>query len=152
MREFVRRYWPDAAEAAAWATQDCMTMDGLPYVGPYSAKVPHVLVATGYEKWGMTGSMLAAQILTDHLMGREHPCADIFSPQRMLPLPKLAVNGMESAMDMLAPLPRRCPHLGCALRWNPAEHTWDCPCHGSRFTASGKLLDGPAQHSLREKE
>lgn len=152
LREFVRRYWPQAVETAAWATQDCMTMDGLPYVGPYSSKVPHVLVATGYEKWGMTGSMVAAQILTDHLMGREHPCSELFTPQRALPLPKLAVNGMEAAMDMLTPLPRRCPHMGCALRWNPAEHTWDCPCHGSRFTNSGQIIDGPAQHPLHKKD
>ena len=152
MRDFVRRWWPEANEIAAWATQDCMTMDGLPYIGPYSTAVPHILVATGYEKWGMTGSMSAARILTEHLLGREHPCADLFSPQRTLPLPKLAVNGMEAALDMLAPLPRRCPHLGCALRWNDREHTWDCPCHGSRFTSSGQLLEGPAQRSLQEEK
>ena len=151
LRDFVKRYWPQATETASWATQDCMTMDGLPYVGAYSAQVPHVLVATGYEKWGMTGAMTAAQILTDHILGREHPCASLFTPQRSLPLPRLAVNGIEAALDMALPLPRRCPHLGCALRWNQAEHTWDCPCHGSRFTGSGQLLEGPAQHSLREK-
>ena len=38
----------------------------------------------------------------------------------------------------------RCPHLGCALRWNAAEHSWDCPCHGSRFRPDGALIDNPA--------
>lgn len=152
LREFVRRYWPQAKEVAAWATQDCRTLDGLPYVGAYSRRVPHVLVATGYETWGMTGSMAAAQVLTETLQGREHPCASLFTPQRPMPLPQLAVNGMEAALDMITPLPKRCPHLGCALRWNRAEHTWDCPCHGSRFDSSGKLLQGPAQHSLSDKK
>ena len=39
----------------------------------------------------------------------------------------------------------RCPHLGCELEWNPAEKTWDCPCHGSRFDYDGRLIDNPAQ-------
>ena len=47
------------------------------------------------------------------------------------------------ATDPFADAPR-CPHMGCALQWNPDTRTWDCPCHGSRFTRSGRLLDGPA--------
>lgn len=41
-----------------------------------------------------------------------------------------------------------CPHLGCALSWNPEECSWDCPCHGSRFNYKGKLLNGPAQEGI----
>ena len=148
LREFAGRYWPEGNELAAWATQDCVTMDGLPYIGPYSGKEPHILVATGYQGWGMVGAMSAARILVEEVLGREHPCRDIFSPQRRMPIPKLAANGMEAALDMLTPLTRRCPHLGCALRYNSEEHTWDCPCHGSRFERDGKLIQGPAQRSL----
>ncbi len=43
----------------------------------------------------------------------------------------------------------RCPHLGCALSWNSAEKSWDCPCHGSRFSYTGELIDNPAQISLQ---
>jgi glycine/D-amino acid oxidase-like deaminating enzyme/nitrite reductase/ring-hydroxylating ferredoxin subunit len=43
-----------------------------------------------------------------------------------------------------------CPHLGCIVSWNSTEHTWDCPCHGSRFTPDGKLLNGPALGPLEK--
>lgn len=42
----------------------------------------------------------------------------------------------------------RCPHMGCALAWNPEERTWDCPCHGSRFDYKGNLIGNPAEENL----
>ena len=46
-----------------------------------------------------------------------------------------------------------CPHLGCVVHWNPVEHSWDCPCHGSRFAArDGSRLNGPADRGLAPVE
>lgn len=82
LRQTARLLFPDSREVAHWSAQDCMTPDDVPYIGRYCASEPGWFVATGFHKWGMTGSMAAAQILCDMITGREHPNAEVFSPQR----------------------------------------------------------------------
>lgn len=144
LEAFAEEYYPTAKIVNKWATQDCMTLDGVSYIGQYSRNTPNLFVATGFNKWGMTSSMLSAMILSDLVQGKENKYAPIFSPSRTVLRPQLAVNAFESALGLLTPTAPRCPHLGCALKYNPAEHSWDCSCHGSRFDENGNLLNNPA--------
>lgn len=143
------KYYPQAKIAARWATQDCMSLDGMPYIGQYSKATPDLYVATGFQKWGMSTSMVAAMILTDLVLERDNPYASLFSPSRSMMHKQLFINGIDAALNLIKPTRPRCPHLGCALRWNPVEHSWDCPCHGSRFDQDGKLLNNPATDDLK---
>lgn len=151
LEAFAQAHYPESRIITRWATQDCMSLDGIPYIGQYSASTPNLYVATGFNKWGMTTSMAAAQILTDQICGREHPCSALFSPSRSILHRQLGINAAEATINLLTPTRKRCPHLGCALKWNPQEHSWDCPCHGSRFSEDGGLLDNPATGDLPKK-
>ncbi len=144
LEEFAKEHYPSAKIVAKWATQDCMTLDGIPYIGEYSTSTPDTFVATGFNKWGMTNAMVASKILCDLVQGKENQFAGVFSPSRSILRPQLAINAFESTVGLLTPTTPRCPHLGCALKYNSAEHTWDCPCHGSRFDEYGNLIDNPA--------
>ena len=142
--EFVSKNFPLARLKYRLAAQDCMSLDNVPYIGKYSKNTEDMYVATGFNKWGFTSAMVAATILSDMILGNENEYVDVFSPQRSILKPQLVINGIEATMNLLTPTSRRCPHLGCALKWNKAEHTWDCPCHGSRFEENGRLIDNPA--------
>ncbi len=143
-----REFYPKAHECCRWAAQDCVTLDGVPYIGRYGKRTENLFVAAGFNKWGVTSSMVAAQLLCDLVLGRENAYAQVFAPQRTLLRPQLLNNMLESTANLLTLRTPRCPHLGCALKWNDKEHSWDCPCHGSRFSETGELLDDPADKDL----
>ncbi len=152
-----RKYYPNCKEETRWAAQDCMPHDGIPFIGKYSMFTPHLYVSTGFQKWGMTSAMIAAMILRDELCGIENPYAKLFSPQRInfrAGIRNFLRDVGVSVKGILKGLIRkpRCPHMGCELVWNPDEKSWDCPCHGSRFDESGKLLDNPAKSCLKESQ
>lgn len=144
LERFAEEHYPDCDIACRWAAQDCMTLDGIPYIGSYSKMTPGLYVATGFNKWGMTSAMVSAMILSDLIEGRNNPYAPVFSPSRNMLRKQLYINGFEAIKNLLSPSAKRCSHLGCSLKWNPHEHSWDCPCHGSRFSENGKIIDNPA--------
>ena len=149
LEQCAAQYFPGSTIHSRWATQDCITLDGIPYIGQYSARTRNLYVATGFNKWGMTSSMVAAQVLTDLVQEKENPYAKVFSPSRSILHRQLAVNAFEALTNLLNFGKKRCPHMGCALKWNPQERTWDCPCHGSRFEENGELIDNPATNDLK---
>lgn len=152
LREFAKKHYPDSSEEYFWAAQDCMTLDGIPYIGRYSKTAEDLLVETGFNKWGMTGSMVAAKIVSGMINGKVPEYADVFAPSRTMLSKQLIINGFEAVHELLTPSKHVCPHLGCALKWNKSEHSWDCPCHGSRFDDDGRLLDNPATKNLNMKQ
>ncbi len=147
--KFADKYYPDAQCDFQWATQDCISVDSVPYIGQYSKNTPNMFVATGFNKWGMTSSMVSAIILKDLVAEKKNEYSDVFSPQRSILTPQLFINAFEATANLLTPTKKRCPHLGCALKWNKYEHSWDCPCHGSRFHEDGTLIDNPATGDLK---
>ncbi len=126
-----------------------------------------MLVAGGFQKWGMTNGTAAALVLADRILGREggHSAAwsstfDVIRPSFHGLKESARTNGgvaFELASGWLRPPTggdgrrRRvvCTHLGGICRPNDAEGTWDCPLHGSRFGPDGTILTGPAVRDLR---
>lgn len=151
LEAFADNHFPGAEIKYRWSAQDCMSLDGVPYIGHYSSTCPDWYVATGFNKWGMTSSMVAAQNITDLILRRKNPYVETFSPSRSILTKQLFINAGSAAANLMNFGKKRCPHMGCALKWNAAEHTWDCPCHGSRFDESGKLINNPAMRDIDTK-
>ena len=149
LRDFAKRQYPAAREKFAWATQDCMSLDGLPYIGSYWRGAENLYVLTGFNEWGMTSAMAGAAILADTLAGTRSAYAALFAPDRSMLHKQLLSNIAISFGNLLLPTVRRCPHMGCALKWNAEEQSWDCECHGSRFDRNGRLIDNPAMKDGR---
>ena len=152
LKRFARQHYPRSTMTHGWAAQDCISLDGIPYIGRYSKQTPNMYVATGFNKWGMTSAMTAATVLTDLVMEKENPYAPLFSPCRSIWHKQLFTNARESIFNLATFRTPRCPHMGCAMKWNKYERSWDCPCHGSRFSEAGNLLDGPATADLSKKQ
>lgn len=82
LRKAAKELYPNSIEKYHWSAQDCMTLDNIPYIGHYSSKTPDIFVETGFKKWGMTTSMVAAMIISDMILKKENDFSEIFSPGR----------------------------------------------------------------------
>ena len=86
LREAAQTWFPNARERYAWSTQDCMPLDGVPYIGRYASDRPNWYIATGFQKWGMTSSMIAADIISSMIAQKPFEIAaegeEVFSPHR----------------------------------------------------------------------
>ena len=176
LREYARRYFPGAEPTHGWSAQDYHPVTMLPRSGPLPWGKGRIHFAGGYSKWGLTGAPAAAGIMIDRLEGVE-PRVSFGRPSITgivktavpmyadLPV-QLAATAAQTAVRPPRPSVRPigeatgddgetcrvgllCPHMGAALSWNDVERSWDCPWHGSRFSACGELIEGPATSDLK---
>ena len=185
-----KELYPDSEVLYRWCTEDCISLDKVPYIGDFSSIMPNVYVATGFKKWGITFSNIASKIITDKILGKENIYEDLFKATRLEPIKNheelgnmikesihsLIINKLKDSPDTLKDVKNGegkiieindtkvgvykdkdgkcffikpvCAHLGCELSFNNLEKTWDCPCHGSRYTYEGKVISEPAIHDL----
>ena len=85
LRRLAADRFPGSRIAACWSAQDCVTADSVPYIGLYAPGRPRWYVATGFQKWGMTSSMVSALLLRDLICGKKNPWAALFAPSRFGP-------------------------------------------------------------------
>jgi len=148
IKNLAERVYPGATLLNQWAAQDCMSLDGIPYAGKFNYRNRNLFVATGFNKWGMTGAMVAADIITNLIAHGKSEYEILYSPGRFMFTKQLGINLFSATSGLLRPGRPRCTHMGCKLNKNHIEGTWDCSCHGSRFSEDGKVIDNPAKRSL----
>jgi glycine/D-amino acid oxidase-like deaminating enzyme len=158
INRWAQKHFPGCGVVNNYSSQDGITLDNLPYIGKYSPASKNLYVATGYGKWGMTNSNIAAKILANLILGLPDEAAAVYSPSR---LPTLHAVGSALAIaavitahyigGLFRPKCPTCAHMKCKCTFNMDEKSWDCPCHGSRYSAEGEVLDTPAIHGLQDK-
>ena len=123
-------------------------------------------ISCAYRKWGMTNSTVSSIILRDLIINGKSPWMDVYNPSRKT-LGASAKNFIVQNVNVAGQLldgkragayrdeegnlhlvNTTCTHMGCENNWNEAEKSWDCPCHGSRFSIDGDVIDGPAVSPL----
>ena len=149
LRRFVKGVYPSAMIKYHWATQDCMSLDKVPYIGQHRRGQTDLFVATGFNKWGMTGSMVAAELLTELIVKGKSEYEALYLPRRSILTKQLFSNVGAAAVGLLSPGMPRCTHMGCKLHENAAERSLDCACHGSRFDLDGHVITGPAKREIK---
>ena len=81
-----KKYYPDSEILYHWNTRDCIPLDKIPYIGEYSGSMPNVFVGTGFKKWGMTSSNVAANIVVDKICGKKNKYEYLFDASRLNPI------------------------------------------------------------------
>ena len=81
-----KKMYSDAIIKYKWNTQDCISLDKIPYIGKYSRFYPNMYVATGFKKWGITTSNIASNIIADEILGKENPDKHLFTSTRVNPI------------------------------------------------------------------
>lgn len=86
LETMVKKYYPKSEILYKWNTRDCISLDKIPYIGNLSSTMQNVYVATGFNKWGITSSNVAANIITDQILGKENKYSFVFDSLRLKPI------------------------------------------------------------------
>ena len=86
LEEVAKKYYPNSDILFRWNTRDCISLDKLPYIGTYSTGTPNMFVGTGFKKWGMTLSNVAANIIVDKICGNYNKYEYLFKSTRLKPI------------------------------------------------------------------
>ncbi len=86
LEKVAKEMYPDCKVLFRWNTRDCISLDKIPYIGEFSDFMKNVYVGTGFKKWGMTLSNVAANIVADKIMGDENEYEEIFTATRIKPI------------------------------------------------------------------
>lgn len=104
-------------------------------------------------QWLKENMSVASHLVGDRLSHASRERLDEIKPGegRIVSLDGDKVAAHRSTAGELSVLSAICPHMKCLVHWNPADDTWDCPCHGSRFAVDGSVIEGPAYHGLMQR-
>jgi glycine/D-amino acid oxidase-like deaminating enzyme/nitrite reductase/ring-hydroxylating ferredoxin subunit len=146
-----RKWGLAMATTAAMLLTDTITGRTSPWAALFA---PHRVSLRGAPKLAMLNAKAAVQLVGDRLRPAEvTDPADIPPGQARVLRDGLAHTGVyRDDGGNLHAVSLRCTHLGCLVRFNGAESSWDCPCHGSRFDVDGAVLEGPASRPLPRKD
>ena len=86
LENYAKQLYPNCEVLFRWDTRDCITLDKIPYIGPFSNTTNNFYVGTGFNKWGMTTSNVAANIVCDMILGKQNKYAYIFDSTRVNPI------------------------------------------------------------------
>ncbi len=142
LEETAKALFPSSKVSQQWAAQDCITPDGIPYIGTFTEDNPHIFVATGFNKWGMTSAMVSAMLLTDRISGIENDAAEVFSPRRFklracaTEMLKNAGETVKGFADYLVPATATDKDVRCG---EAKEIVWNGKTAGAYRDADGKL-------------
>ncbi len=86
LEEVAKKYYPHSEVLFRWNTRDCISLDKIPYIGSFSTSMPNMFVGTGFKKWGMSLSNVAANIVVDKISGKYNKYAYLFKSSRLKPI------------------------------------------------------------------
>ena len=93
LENYIKKYYPNSKIMFKWSTEDCITLDKIPYIGKFSNLLSNMYVATGFKKWGMSTSHVAGKIITDLILNNKNKYADIYKATRLNPIKNIKELG-----------------------------------------------------------